>query len=125
MLQTPYAPFFAASREWTHHLFTYTYFAVFEEIGERTLKSQVHNELYLPKQTRSVVPLDFSAIERFYYDSRYSEMLQALGLNADGTPQHLVDHRSGQVLPWKPDKAEMVSAASVSCNSFRPATRED
>ncbi|GAA5841899.1 hypothetical protein JCM3766R1_002531 [Sporobolomyces carnicolor] len=80
---------------------------LFEEIGERTLKSQVHNELYLPKQTRSVVPLDFSAIERFYYDSRYSEMLQALGLNADGTPHHLVDRRSGQVLPWKPDKAEM------------------
>ncbi|GAA5969844.1 hypothetical protein JCM3765_004593 [Sporobolomyces pararoseus] len=80
---------------------------LFEEIGERTLKSQITNELYLPKQTRLVVPLDFTAIESFYYQGRYSEMLQSLGLNADGTPKEQFDRRTGKLLPWQPDKAEM------------------
>ncbi|GAA5992964.1 hypothetical protein JCM5350_003062 [Sporobolomyces pararoseus] len=80
---------------------------LFVEIGERTLKSQITNELYLPKQTRLVVPLDFTAIESFYYQGRYSEMLRSLGLNADGTPKEQIDRRTGNLLPWQPDKAEM------------------
>jgi hypothetical protein len=69
--------------------------------------------MFLPKQTRLIVPLDFTAVERFYYDTRYSEMLQALGLASDGTPREQVDRRTGQLLQWQPDKAEMVSHRDV------------
>ncbi|GAA6018689.1 hypothetical protein JCM11491_001262 [Sporobolomyces phaffii] len=80
---------------------------LFEEIGERTLKSQIQTELFLPRQTRLMVPLDFTAVERFYYDSRYSEMLYALGLESDGTPRQQIDRRTGQPVAWLADKAEM------------------
>lgn len=86
---------------------------MFNEIGERTLKSQIENELVLPKQTRFLVPLDFTAVEKFYYDTRYNEMLEALGLNHDGAPREQIDRLTGEPREWSPDKAEMVRLLSL------------
>ncbi|GAA5942532.1 E3 ubiquitin-protein ligase IRC20 [Sporobolomyces koalae] len=80
---------------------------LFNEIGARTLKRQVEDEMFLPPQTRFVVPLDFTAVERFYYDSRYGEMLDALGLDSQGSPKIQIDRQTGKPLAWQPDKGEM------------------
>ncbi|GAA5889557.1 hypothetical protein JCM5296_005984 [Sporobolomyces johnsonii] len=81
---------------------------LWNEIGARTLKSHVQHELFLPRQTRYLVPIDFTAVEKYYYDSRYAEALEALGLGSDGTPKALgVDRETGEALAWQPDKGEM------------------
>ncbi|CEQ41752.1 SPOSA6832_03505 [Sporobolomyces salmonicolor] len=49
---------------------------------------------------------------RYYYDSRYAEALEALGLGSDGTPKASgMDRETGEALAWQPDKGEMVGAA--------------
>ncbi|BGP19791.1 hypothetical protein JCM10213_003100 [Rhodosporidiobolus nylandii] len=81
---------------------------LFNEIGARTLKSQVTHELTLPQQVRMIVPIDFTAVEKFYYDQRVSEMLRSIGLSAEGVPLNTgVDRDTGEALPWTPDTAEM------------------
>lgn len=82
--------------------------AVWNEIGERTLKAQVQHELFLPPQSRYIVPVDLTAVERFYYDSRYAEALGTLGLALDGTPQF-----DGASRTWTPDKPEMLRALTA------------
>ena len=78
--------------------------AVWNEIGERTLKAQVQHELFLPPQARFIVPVDLTAVERFYYDQRYADALGTLGLAIDGTPQ------VGADVAWTPDRSEMIRA---------------
>ncbi|GAA5983366.1 hypothetical protein JCM11641_006047 [Rhodosporidiobolus odoratus] len=81
---------------------------LWNEIGARTLKSQVTHELTLPKQVRVIVPVDLTAVEKFYYTQRSEEALYALGLSDDGTPRDTrVDRLTGKSLMWVPDKAEM------------------
>ncbi|GAA6023233.1 hypothetical protein JCM10207_005216, partial [Rhodosporidiobolus poonsookiae] len=81
---------------------------LFNEIGARTLKSQVMHELTLPPQLRFVAPVDLTAVEKYYYEQRYTQALQALGLDKDGTPYDTgVDLDTGEPLQWVPDKAEM------------------
>ncbi|GAA6018304.1 hypothetical protein JCM10207_000797 [Rhodosporidiobolus poonsookiae] len=81
---------------------------LFNEIGARTLKSQVTHELTLPPQLRFVAPIDLTAVEKYYYEQRYAQALQALGLDEDGTPYDTgVDPDTGEQLQWVPDKAEM------------------
>ncbi|GAA6022305.1 hypothetical protein JCM10207_003278 [Rhodosporidiobolus poonsookiae] len=81
---------------------------LFNEIGARTLKSQVTHELTLPPQLRFVAPVNLTAVEKYYYKQRYAQALQALGLDKDGMPYDTgVDLDSGEPLQWVPDKAEM------------------
>ncbi|GAA5969948.1 hypothetical protein JCM21900_002450 [Sporobolomyces salmonicolor] len=81
---------------------------LWNEIGARTLKSHVQHELFLPRQTRYLVPIDFTAVEKYYYDSRYAQALEALGLGSDGTPKASgMDRETGEALAWQPDKGEM------------------
>ncbi|GAA6044440.1 hypothetical protein JCM8097_006647 [Rhodosporidiobolus ruineniae] len=81
---------------------------LWNEIGTRTLKSQVTHELTLPQQRRAIVPVDFTAVEKFHYDERYTEALNAIGLGPDGRPRDTgVDRDTGEPLPWIPDKGEM------------------
>ncbi|GAA5838983.1 hypothetical protein JCM9279_002557 [Rhodotorula babjevae] len=77
---------------------------LWNEIGERTLKSQVQHELFLPPQQRFIVPVDLTAVERFYYDQRYADALGTLGLAIDGTPQ------VGADVAWSPDRPDMIRA---------------
>ncbi|GAA5826106.1 hypothetical protein JCM3770_003829 [Rhodotorula araucariae] len=78
------------------------------EVGERTLKAQVQDELFLPKQMRFLVPIEFTAVERFYYDQRYADALATLGLAPDGTPQ-VADAAQA----WAADKPEMLRALTT------------
>lgn len=104
-----------------------------QTLGARTLKAQVDHELVIPEQSRYVVPVTFGAIEqyallslsltlfhmiadpffalrRYWYDSRYAEALDALGLLPDGTPKDEgVDPRTGEVVGWTPSQGELVS----------------
>ncbi|GJN93867.1 hypothetical protein Rhopal_006926-T1 [Rhodotorula paludigena] len=87
---------------------------LWNEIGERTLKSQVQHELFLPKQTCYIMPVDFTAVERFYYDQRYNEALQTLGLSAEGAPLNQgVDPETGAPGIWVPDKPEMLQTLTM------------
>ncbi|BGP51473.1 hypothetical protein JCM10450v2_007415 [Rhodotorula kratochvilovae] len=81
---------------------------LWSEIGERTLKSQVQHELFLPPQSRFMVPIEFTAVERFYYDQRYADALSALGLAPDGTPQV-----ANAAQAWAADKPEMLRALTM------------
>ncbi|KAK4051523.1 hypothetical protein OIO90_004737 [Microbotryomycetes sp. JL221] len=73
------------------------------ELGARTMKAQVEHELVLPDQERYVVPVEFSAVEKYWYDSKYLECLDALGLQQDGTPKDdVVGSSSGQASLWVP-----------------------
>ncbi|GAA5863433.1 hypothetical protein JCM8547_006979 [Rhodosporidiobolus lusitaniae] len=81
---------------------------LFNEIAARTLKTQVTHELTLPKQLKFIVPVDFTAIESYYYDTRYHEALHALGLSEDGVPLAMdVDPDTGAPLPWTFDNSDM------------------
>ncbi|GAA5866067.1 hypothetical protein JCM3774_000014 [Rhodotorula dairenensis] len=83
---------------------------LWNEIGERTLKSQVQHELFLPQQIRYVVPIELTAIERYYYDQRYNEALKVLGLDEEGFPIPPADTPNWQ---WEPDKSEMLRALTT------------
>ncbi|GAA5843078.1 hypothetical protein JCM11251_002725 [Rhodosporidiobolus azoricus] len=81
---------------------------LWNDLGARTLKSQIQHELTLPPQNRFIVPIEFTAVERYYYDTRYREALSAIGLREDGTPKDLgVDRDTGEALRWTADKGEM------------------
>lgn len=86
------------------------YPAVWNEIGERTLKSQVQHELFLPQQIRYIVPIELTAVERYYYDQRYNEALKVLGLDEDGFP---VQPPNNPEWTWEPDKSEMLRALTT------------
>ncbi|SCZ87292.1 BZ3500_MvSof-1268-A1-R1_Chr2-2g04758 [Microbotryum saponariae] len=77
-----------------------TFKTLWNEIGTRTMKAQVEKELVIPPQERFVVPCDFSAVEAYYYNTRYSEMLESLQLDLDGT---LKDPTT----PWDPDASDL------------------
>ncbi|BGP35067.1 hypothetical protein JCM10296v2_006897 [Rhodotorula toruloides] len=83
---------------------------LWNEIGERTLKSQVQHELVLPAQHRYVVPVDFNAIERFHYEERYRAALRAVGLTEDGQPYRSPGEEH---VSWEPDKAELLRALTL------------
>ncbi|GAA5899656.1 hypothetical protein JCM6882_001177 [Rhodosporidiobolus microsporus] len=81
---------------------------LWNDLGARTLKSQIQHELELPPQNRYIVPIDFTAVEKYYYDTRYREALAAVGLDEDGTPKDVgVDRETGEALRWEADKGEM------------------
>lgn len=84
--------------------------AVWNEIGERTLKSQVQHELFLPQQIRYMVPIEFTSVERFYYDQRYHEALTMLGLDEEGRPRH---NPFAPDRVWEADKGEMLRALTT------------
>ncbi|KDE04385.1 hypothetical protein, variant [Microbotryum lychnidis-dioicae p1A1 Lamole] len=77
-----------------------TFKTLWNDIGARTMKAQVEKELVIPPQERFVVPCDFSAVEAYYYNTRYSEMLESLQLDLDGT---LKD----PTIPWEPDASDL------------------
>lgn len=47
-----------------------TFVRVCEQLGARTLKAHVEHELVIPDQRRFVVPVEFGAVEKYWYDSR-------------------------------------------------------
>jgi E3 ubiquitin-protein ligase SHPRH len=47
-------------------------------IGVRTVKSQIQNELALPPQERYIVPVTFTPVEIFNYRTKYGEALTEL-----------------------------------------------
>ncbi|SCV70192.1 BQ2448_1586 [Microbotryum intermedium] len=77
-----------------------TFKTLWNEVGARTLKAEIETELVIPPQERFVVPCDFSAVEAYYYSTRYSEMLESLQLDLDGT---LKDPTT----PWDPDVSDL------------------
>lgn len=78
---------------------------LFEQIGARTLKSQVQNELFIPQQQRFVVPISFSAVEKYYYDGNYTNALVEMGLEDDGTPNGMDVNAEAN---WVPNGSIMV-----------------
>ncbi|KAM0786243.1 hypothetical protein ACM66B_007043 [Microbotryomycetes sp. NB124-2] len=81
---------------------------VCRELGARTMKAQVEHELVLPDQDRYVVPVEFSAVEKYWYDSKYLECLDALGLQQDGSPKDLgVDPQTGEPIAWIPKAGDL------------------
>ncbi|KAM0747530.1 hypothetical protein T439DRAFT_328769 [Meredithblackwellia eburnea MCA 4105] len=79
---------------------------LWKQIGARTLKSHVEHELLIPAQHRFVVPIDFTAVEKYWYDARYLEALEQLGLESDGTPKDSSLDENGIPI-WQLDKGEM------------------
>lgn len=62
-------------------------------IGIRTLKADVAEELALPKQTRFLVPIELSAVERYSYQQTYAEALADLGFTEEGDPPAELDRQ--------------------------------
>ncbi|WFD29578.1 RING-type E3 ubiquitin transferase [Malassezia sp. CBS 17886] len=60
---------------------------VLRRTGIRHTKVQVAHEMVLPVQTRSLIPVDFSYTETAFYRDVLSDALDALGMDADGTPR--------------------------------------
>ncbi|SPO37017.1 related to IRC20 - putative helicase [Pseudozyma flocculosa] len=60
--------------------------AVMETIATRHTKAGVAHEMTLPTQTRSVVPVDFTAIEAAFYADVWKDALSAVGIDSDGKP---------------------------------------
>ncbi|KAK4700839.1 E3 ubiquitin-protein ligase SHPRH, partial [Phenoliferia sp. Uapishka_3] len=83
-----------------------TFVRVCEQLGARTIKAQVEHELFIPAQHRFVVPVDFTAVEKYWYDARYLEALEQLGLESDGSPKGTGLDAEGNI-NWSLDKAEM------------------
>ncbi|GAA5992971.1 hypothetical protein JCM10908_000775 [Rhodotorula pacifica] len=83
---------------------------LWNEIGERTLKSQVQHELFLPQQIRYIVPIELTAVERYYYDQRYNEALKILKLDEEGFP---IQPNNEPDWTWEPDKSEMLRALTT------------
>lgn len=82
---------------------------VLGELGERTTKSEVKNELTIPAQTRFLVPVEFEAVEKYFYDGQYMAALEELGFDLQtGAPIEKVD-ADGVEIPWVADKQVMVS----------------
>lgn len=52
-----------------------------EVLGTRHTKEQVRHEMSLPLQTRTLVPIDFTAIESTFYRDMYHRTLRSMGLD--------------------------------------------
>lgn len=66
---------------WAPHLFK-----ALSILCARHLKSGVQDEMVLPRQTRLVAPIDFTAVETAYYDDLWSNALRSIGMSPDGAP---------------------------------------
>ncbi|KAK4049943.1 hypothetical protein OIV83_003767 [Microbotryomycetes sp. JL201] len=87
---------------------TATFKRVCRQIGARTMKANVEHELILPDQARFVVPVEFSAVEKYWYDAKYLECLDALGLQQDGSPKDQgVDPQTGEPILWQPKAGDL------------------
>ena len=64
----------------------------------RHTKAAVAHEMDLPPQTRSIVPIEFTAIEAAFYADVWRDALDAMGLNEKGQPTSS---------DWQPNLAEM------------------
>lgn len=53
---------------------------VVSSLGERTTKDEVEDQLSIPLQTRLLVPVEFGKVERYWYDTRYADCLEDLGV---------------------------------------------
>ncbi|KAM0335736.1 hypothetical protein ACHAQA_000786 [Verticillium albo-atrum] len=62
---------------------------LFGDIAIRHTKKLVRDELELPAQKRYVITMPFTAVEEQHYQSIFTEMAEACGVDLDGTP--LVD----------------------------------
>jgi E3 ubiquitin-protein ligase SHPRH len=60
--------------------------AIVSSIAIRHTKEKVRHEIRLPKQTRVVMTMPFSAIEEQNYDTLFQNMCQDCGLYPDGSP---------------------------------------
>ncbi|KAJ3384193.1 hypothetical protein HDU84_003097 [Entophlyctis sp. JEL0112] len=61
----------------------------FAELMHRNTKASVQDELVLPQQTQYVVELEFSPVERDYYDEFYSQCIKELEkLNGEAIGKH-------------------------------------
>ncbi|KAI5481086.1 SNF4 family helicase/atpase [Pseudohyphozyma bogoriensis] len=83
-----------------------TFVRVCEQLAARTVKSQVQHELVIPNQHRYIVPVEFGPVESYWYEQRYLEALNALGLESDGTPKNPPHDRDGSLI-FEMDKAEL------------------
>lgn len=70
---------------------------LFRSIAVRHTKTAVRDELSLPPQRRFVISMPFTAVEEQHYQTLFEEMLEACGLQADGTPS---------VEGWQPQSCE-------------------
>ncbi|KAN0065552.1 hypothetical protein ACQY0O_001389 [Thecaphora frezii] len=60
--------------------------SVLRIVGARHTKAMVAHDMSLPPQTCSVVPIDFTAIEAAFYADVWRDALNAVQIDADGTP---------------------------------------
>lgn len=58
---------------------------VVSQLGIRTVKAQIENELVLPPQERFVVPMAFTSVELFNYRTKYGEALAELQVHMDAS----------------------------------------
>lgn len=82
--------YLASPSEWQailHPLLSSALARVLRIIGTRHTKMQVASEMLLPKQTRSVIPIDFTSIEATFYSDVWKEALNEIGYNQDGDSQ--------------------------------------
>ncbi|KAK1080670.1 hypothetical protein LTR33_005343 [Friedmanniomyces endolithicus] len=98
-----YKPLSDDARLWSHlitnhrHLFR----GIWGDIALRHTKAQVRDELRLPAQKRVVLTVPFSAVEQQHYGTLFTEMCEAVGVNADGSPK---DEN------WSPEHPDTVEA---------------
>lgn len=58
---------------------------IVSQLGIRTVKAQIENELVLPPQERFVVPVAFTPVEIFNYRTKYGEALAELQVHMDAS----------------------------------------
>ncbi|KAK0282791.1 hypothetical protein LTR91_006610 [Friedmanniomyces endolithicus] len=98
-----YKPLSDDARLWSHlitnhrHLFR----GIWGDIALRHTKAQVRDELRLPAQKRVVLTVPFSAVEQQHYGTLFTEMCEAVGVNADGSPKND---------DWSPEHPDTVEA---------------
>ena len=84
-----YKPLSDSAMLWSHlitnhrHLFR----RIWGEIALRHTKVYVREDLHLPTQKRVVLTVPFSAVEQQHYGELFTQMCEAVGVNANGSPK--------------------------------------